>query len=93
MIGIQVVKIYFDFYNLLFWHFNNDTMLTEGEMIGFLLNFVPMSQRGEQSNQFYDVKSTFRDRFDKLNWVTEEVERENEIYWNYYLNREGETDE
>ena len=68
-------------------------MLTEGEMIGFLLDFVPMSQRGEQSNQFYDVKSTFRERFDKLKWVTEEVERENEIYWNYYLNREGENDE
>lgn len=89
----NLLQIYFDFYNLLFWHFNNDTMLTEGEMIGFLLNFVPMSQRCEQSNQFYDVKSTFRERFDKLNWVTEEVERENEIYWNYYLNREGETDE
>lgn len=89
----DLLKLYEDFYNLLFWQYNNGTIVTENEMIGFLLNYVPVSGRMGQRNQFYEVRSTFRERYDTHKWVTEEVEHENEIYWNYYLNCKRENHE
>lgn len=83
----RIMQLYYDFYHLLCLRFEGVTILTENELIEFLLTYVPVSEQNEQRKQFYEVKTNFREGFDKHNWISEEVERDNEIYWDYYLNR------